>query len=82
MSWNNILPVDLVREKPYKGILTNWAKRSCNYGLGYYIIGTFLGHPEFDGMNGHTSYVVKHNEETGEIETRNSRYVLDDKEVK
>lgn len=66
--------------KPHKGKISNWAKRETisQKGLGYYIIGKFVDHPDFAGDFGHTSYVVAHDEVTGEIETRNSRYTLVD----
>lgn len=64
-------------EKPFHGRIKDWARlRSTDRGLGYLIIGEFLDHPKFAGKQGHTSYIVKHDEETGEIETRNSRYLL------
>lgn len=63
-------------EKPHKGRITMWAKRECEHGLGYYIVGRFVDHPAFAGHGGYTSYVVAHDEETGEIETRNTRYTL------
>jgi len=65
-------------DKPYKGRIADWVKTHCNpaFGLGYIIEGIFIDHPQFAGMHGHTSYIVKHNEETGEIETRNSIYTL------
>lgn len=64
--------------KPHKGRIENWQKTQHPLagGLGYIIEGRFLDHPEFALMNGHTSYIVKHDETTGEIETRNSRYTL------
>lgn len=70
------------REKPFKGTIEDWRKVPCgDYGLGYMIYGYTPDHPEFAGMGRgdtyfHTSYVVKHDETTGEIETRNSRYKL------
>ena len=65
-------------KKPHLGKITDWQKSevSAQYGLGYQIVGIFVDHPRFAGMRGHTSYVVAHDEETGEIETRNSRYTL------
>ena len=67
-------------EKPHNGRIKNWFKDSTDCdgkGLGYLIRGHFVDHPVYAGQRGgHTSYVVKHDETTGEIETRNSRYLL------
>jgi len=61
--------------KPFKGIIEGW--RRVRISRGRYIIGGwFVDHPEFAGKFGHTSYIVHHNEATGELETRNSRYSL------
>lgn len=64
--------------KPHKGTLTNWTKVELPLakGLGYIVTGVFKDHPDFAGEYGRTSYLVKHDEATGEIETRNSRYTL------
>lgn len=62
--------------KPHKGKLTDWTKFECGYGLGYRIKCRFVDHPQFAGERGYTSAVVAHDLETGEIETRNSRYTL------
>jgi hypothetical protein len=63
--------------KEHKGSLKNWRKYECpGHGLGYLILGEFVDHPQFAGHLGNTSYVVAHDEATGEIETRNSRYTL------
>lgn len=69
--------------KPYKGEISNWYKNHFNKyafpslgeNLGYTIVGKPHGHPEFITWI-YTSAVVKHNQETGEIETLNSRYKL------
>lgn len=60
--------------KPHKGSIENWSKVQRGMGLGYYVWGTFLDHPDFGLKTTNTSYVVKH--EGAEIETRNSRYTL------
>lgn len=60
--------------KPHLGKIKGVAIHNTDKGLGFLVYGVFDGHPNFDGMYGHTSYVVAHDEETGEIETRNSRY--------
>lgn len=77
--------------KPYKGKIYNWRKDYFdqddirghypgeNLGLGFFIQGDSVGHPEFTGVSGfHTSWVVKVSEPDKfgdrEIETRNSRY--------
>lgn len=72
--------------KPHKGRIANWVKFTVDpsYGLGYVIIGDWLDDPRpikpttptGRGMELMTSYVVAHDEATGEIETRNSRYTL------
>lgn len=61
--------------KPDFGRIKAWSKSSCDGGLGYLIEGEFLDHPHIRGR-GHTSAVIAHNSETGEVETRNSRYRL------
>ena len=63
-----------VHGKPHLGTLDDWWMADANHGLDYIIRGKFVGHPQFDGLYGHTSYVVKR--EGNEIETRNSRYTL------
>lgn len=63
-------------DKPHKGRIKNWFKLPCQNGLRYYIVGTFLEHPDFGEKETNTSYIVVHDETTGEIETRNSRYTL------
>ncbi len=68
--------------KPHKGSIKDWYKYGCTLGLGYMIIGTFVDHPKFVGETGNTSYVIKHDEKTGEIETNNSRYTLVGAEIK
>ncbi len=64
--------------KPHLGRIENWCKQECDlkYGLGFVIVGRFLDHPRLALKHGHTSYIVSHDEKTGEIETRNSRYKL------
>lgn len=61
-------------DKPHLGAIENWGKAECKSGLGYYIVGLFVNHPQFEGSVGHTSYIIAH--EGDEIETRNSRYTL------
>jgi hypothetical protein len=74
--------------KPHNGTIRNWYRahfdkaETENYykedvGLGYMIRGKFLDHPYYAGQFGHTSWVMSFDEETGEIETRNSRYTLE-----
>lgn len=65
-----------MNDKPHHGRIKGWSKEPCNSGLGYRIVGEFLDHPHFRGPRCHTSYVIAHNSETGEIETANSRYTL------
>lgn len=79
--------------KPFKGHIRDWTKihfnrRAAkqaypgeNVGLGYYIHGTCLDHPEVGtNENFHTSWVMYH-DETNLIETRNSQYLLIGKEA-
>jgi hypothetical protein len=71
-----------VSDKPHYGRIANWTKvHLTDHGLGYIVYGTFLDHPRWKGVDGiHTSAIVTHDEATGEIETRNSRYTLVGKE--
>lgn len=70
--------------KDHKGSLTNWwvfypdraEKFAPKESLGYIIRGTFVDHEDFAGEDGHTSWVVSHDETSGYIETMNSRYTL------
>jgi len=69
-------------QKPFKGRISKVVKYDVGPGvsskfetnLGYIFLCTFEGHDEFDGLRGHTSLVVSYDEETGEVETLNSRY--------
>jgi hypothetical protein len=61
-------------EKPHLGSIKNWKRHE--HGDKVCIWGTFVDHPTFGGYYGHTSYIVSHDEATGEVETRNSRYTL------
>ena len=74
-------------DKPHHGRISDWSKGYDNWSKGYdniifngkelyYIKGKFMDHPRFGGNKGWTSLVLKHDEETGEIETMNSRYTL------
>ena len=65
-------------EKPHKGSITSWSKLHIDdtFGLGWCAIGHNAEHLDFGSGVIRTSYVVKHDEATGEIETRNSRYTL------
>lgn len=67
-----------MREKPFKGTIENWRKVRIAPGI-HVIEGDFVDHPQFAGKFGHTSYIVRHDEATGELETRNSRYLLGEK---
>lgn len=68
--------------KPHLGKITDWYRYECEgHGLDYRIIGRFIDHPKFAGLRGNTSHVIAHDELTGEIETRNSRYTLIGPEV-
>lgn len=63
-------------DKPFKGTIDDWYMVPCppKYGLGYYVKGISIDHPEFAGQHMFTSYVVAH--EGNQIETRNSIYLL------
>jgi hypothetical protein len=65
-------------EKPHKGRIHSWVKMQIgdDYGLGWCAYGRAEDHPDFGNHHIRTSYVVKHDEATGEVETRNSRYTL------
>lgn len=65
-------------EKPHQGKIHRWSKMHVgdDYGLGWCVYGDAEDHPFFGNATIRTSYVVKHDEATGEIETRNSRYTL------
>lgn len=63
-------------EKPHHGRIAFWTKAGT--AKAYWIVGKMLDHPNL-GRNGgyqRTSLVVKHDKDTGEIETLNSRYTL------
>lgn len=63
--------------KPHMGSIAQWRREMLpGHGLGYRICGQSIDHPRWGGCPMYTSYVVKHDEATGEIETRNSRYTL------
>jgi len=63
--------------KPHRGRIEWWSKRPCEGGLGYRILGHFREHPNFSPyIWAWSSFVVKHDEASGEIETANSRYTL------
>lgn len=64
--------------KPCKGEVHNWSAIRhplFKEGLGYCILGEPHNHPSFHNWI-RTSEVIKHNKETGEIETLNSLYKL------
>lgn len=65
-------------EKPHKGSISHWSKLpiDTDFGLGFCVYGHNAAHPDWGRGVMRTSYVVKHDEATGEIETRNSRYTL------
>lgn len=77
-------------DKPHKGEIHDWWREGFDtdaareqyeedIGLGFVIRGVVLNHPNFGNTSGgffHTSWVVKYDEVTKEIETRNSRYTL------
>jgi hypothetical protein len=67
--------------KPHRGTLKNWVPVPVasidGTGLGYMICGIFHGHPWLHGADGHTSVVMVLRPEINEIETRNSRYSVE-----
>ena len=66
--------------KPHRGTLKNWHPqriRSEPRGLGFILLGTFHGHPEFHGTDGWTSEVIALRPEINEVETRHSRYSVE-----
>jgi hypothetical protein len=70
-------------DKPHNGELHDWFKMPAgDLGLGFVVFGRSHGHPVWGGGEMRTSYVVAHDEATGEIETRNSRYTLVGPELK
>ncbi len=69
-------PQDEAHMKPHKGTIRDWVELPCRGGLGYYIAGHSIDHPQFGGGEIYTSWVVKHDRATNEIETNNSRYTL------
>ncbi len=64
--------------KPHHGRIQHWKKVQPVGERGFYIVGSFMDHPMLGkhGGRSRTSQVVKHDGATGEIETRNSRYML------
>ena len=64
-----------MNEKPHKGKIVDWVKVPVG-DRGEVVFGRAIDHPEFAGHSIRTSFVVSHDEATGEIETRNSRYTL------
>jgi hypothetical protein len=63
----------MATSKPYKGRITGWSL--TRFGLKTIVTGLFVDHPQFAGQRGHTSYVVSL-DRYGQLETRNSRYLL------
>ena len=61
-------------DKPHKGRIINYTLLAANNKFAF--SGVALDHPEFKGRNIITSYVVKYDRESGEIETLNSLYTL------
>ena len=78
-STMKFIPIRAKRKaKPHNGKIKNWYKIE-NYlapGLGYRIAGEFIDYKRFRGQLGQTSWVIAHDEATGEIETRLHRYTL------
>jgi len=63
-------------EKPHFGRIKDWRFCQNEPNAAPYISGYFLDHPLMRGTDGYTSRVVKYDADSGEIETRNSRYRL------
>ena len=72
---NRAFPRPIDMSKPHKGKLSDWFKVPCDDGIGFRISG-LLEAPGCGLQMGHTSFVLAHDEATGEIETYNSRYTL------
>lgn len=66
--------------KPHKGTINNWISFPHHGpGLGFFIVGDAVDHPQFGSTPIRTSWVVS--EDGDEIETRNSRYTLGRKAI-
>jgi hypothetical protein len=73
--------------KEYKGVIKQWQTVELNslakdLGLRYVVHGIHYGFGTEPLGWFRTSYVVKHDKETGQIETRNSRFTLEGPETK
>ena len=64
-----------VPQKPHHGKIKDWHREPVQKGR-FIVVGFFVDHPDFAGHQGYTSYIVALDEQTGELETRNSRYTL------
>lgn len=65
-----------MNEKPHRGRIKDWHFIQALANTPPHIEGTFLDHPALLGEYGRTTSVLKYDFETGEIETRNTRYKL------
>lgn len=77
------MAVPVKGQKPHKGRIVETGRFKSVYGLGYGLYVKFVDHPEFGGMFGHTSPIVKtdeakprHLNDGYEVETLNSRYTV------
>ncbi|GAB5503451.1 hypothetical protein [Pyruvatibacter sp.] len=70
----NVQQASAPSDKPHRGFIRSWRKVNAVASDEYFIDGVFDGHWRFDGKFGHTSLVLSHNSETGEVVTKNSRY--------
>lgn len=65
--------------KPHMGTFKQWYpyKTDNVQGLGFRLHGIFHGHERFHGASGHTSEIIAVFPELNMVETRNSRYTLE-----
>lgn len=65
--------------KPHMGTFKQWFPFGVlnKKGLGFRLEGIFHGHERFHGKSGHTSELIAVFPELNMVETRNSRYTLE-----
>lgn len=61
--------------KPYRGRIMDWCKVHVS-PMDWFISGTALDHPQFQGQPILTSFGMTHDETSGKLETRNAFYQL------
>jgi NTP pyrophosphatase (non-canonical NTP hydrolase) len=67
---------NVAEQKPHKGKIKDWHREPALKKGRFIVVGTLVDHPDFAGNQGYTSYIVALDEQTGELEARNSRYTL------